>query len=66
MMAAMNTPAGEEILEDINNIVFSALEKPYSRTIWAELEEAYYNGASEEYLYNELERIIKEENEGLD
>ena len=63
MMAAMNTPDGEAILEDINNVVFSVLDKPDAKIVWFTLQDLFYGGASEEFLYDELTRLV---DEGLD
>ena len=58
MMAAVNTPDGEAILEDINNVVFSVLDKPEARIVWSILQDLFYGGASEEFLYDELTRLV--------
>ena len=50
-------------MEDINNVIFSVLEKPKARNAWEILEQQYNDGASEQWLYDEMNRLIKEEDE---
>ena len=63
MLAAVNTRDGESIMEDINNVIFSVLDKPKARNAWEILEQQYNDGASEQWLYDEMNRLIKEEDE---
>ena len=61
MQAIINTPDLEVILDDINNIVFNVVEpKSLAKTIWLELEEMVYDGASEAFIYDEMARKISE------
>ena len=59
MLALINTPNYEEVMNDINNTVFSVVEKPMSYTIWNVLEEQAQDGATEMWLYDEMRRLIQ-------
>jgi hypothetical protein len=60
MMALINTPQYEEVMEDLNNICFSVIEpKSIARNVWSMLEEYASGGSTEEFLYRELHLMIK-------
>ena len=63
MLALINSGNYEEVMEDINNTIFNAVEpKSMAKVCWAELENYAENGASEEFLYREMNDMINQMN----
>jgi len=61
MLALINTPVYEEVMDDLNNIIFSAIEpKSIAHQTWDIIEAYASEGSTEEFLYTELEYLIKE------
>ena len=61
MIAIINNNNLEEILEDINNVLFNTVTpKSLAHSLCMELEEYIENGASEEFIYREMAQMIKE------
>ena len=61
MIAIINAGNSEEVLEDINNMLFNCVEpKSLANSLYMELEEAIENGATEEYIYREMDQMIKD------
>ena len=64
MMAIINLPNQEEIIDDLNNQIFNCIEpKSLARVYWSTLEEYIYGGISEETAYMYVRKWIKEEEE---
>ena len=62
MMAIINLPNQEEIIDDLNNQIFNCIEpKVLARAYWSTLEEYIYGGISEETAYMYVNKWIKEE-----
>ena len=63
MLALINTASYEEVMEDLNNIIFNVIEpKSLASLYYDELEDIAIGGATEEYLYNELSLMTQEAN----
>lgn len=58
MIAANKSPDKEAILKDINNIVFSVLEKPEAKIVYGRLKNQYDKGYTETVLYDNMSELI--------
>ena len=53
MMAIINSPDQEDIIEDLNNIVFNVIEpKAAARVVWDQCGELISGGATEAFMYD--------------
>ena len=60
-MRAIDMPNRKEILDDINNVIFSVVDiRLIAERLWVEIKRSYYNGATETELYDQLARLMKE------
>jgi len=66
-MAIINLGNQQEIIDDLNNIVFSLIDNKYNaEAAWNEVEEFISNGCTEDFIYAELPMILERFNdEGL-
>ena len=61
-MRAIDMPNRKEILDDINNVIFSVVDiRLIAERLWVEIKRSYYNGATETELYDQLARLMKED-----
>ena len=60
-MKAIDLPNRQEILDDINNVIFSLVDiRLIAERLWVEIKRSYYNGATETELYAQLAKLMKE------
>ena len=62
MMAIINLPNQEEIIEDLNNQIFNIFDRSEAEIKWQEMEEMIANGISEASAYRTLYIWIEEYN----
>ena len=61
MLALINTPSYEEVMEDITNIVCNSVETTAeANIIIAMLDDMASEGSTEEFLYSEMGRMIRQ------
>jgi len=59
-LAIINLPNEQEVLDDLNNIIFSVIDNnTMAQAAWDEVQELISGGATEEYVYGELPHILK-------
>ena len=60
-MKAIDQDNNQEILDDINNIIFSVVDiRLIAKRLWLEIRRSYYAGATETELYDQLAKLMKE------
>ena len=53
MMAIINLPNQEEIIYDLNNMVFNIIEpKSTARVVWQQCQDLISGGATEAFMYD--------------
>ena len=60
-MKVIDLPNRQEILDNINNVIFSVVDiRLIAERLWVEIKRSYYNGATETELYDQLAQLMKE------
>ena len=59
-LAIINLPTEQEVLDDLNNIIFSVIDNnTMAQAAWDEVMGLISGGCSEEFIYDELPHILK-------